>query len=296
MTVTIEHVRSFWNANPCQSDLSSEQDRQAYFEDISRKRYQGREWHVPEVARFADFRGKDVLEIGCGIGTDGFEFATRGARYTGVDLTPESAALARERFSVFGVEGDIRVANAEEGLPFEDERFDHVYSFGVIHHSPRPEAIVREIHRVLRPGGTFNVMLYNRSSINYYVEIMVLRKLFRYLLYPSFMPRVISALTGFEQWKMEGHRQLLRRRLSHEEWVSMNTDGPHCPLARVYGQQEAAVLFRDFESVQQEVWEFNTDHWPLVGKLLPESLVRWIGGRAGWHRIIRGRKPFTSNA
>src|SRR5256886_11776705 len=172
MRASIADVKGFWNANPCQSHLSQEADRRRYFEEISQKRFQGREWHVPTVAKFDSFRGKDVLEIGCGVGTDGIEFAKNGANYIGVDLTPKSVELTRERFEVFGVPGRFEVANAEEGLPFPDASVDHVYSFGVIHHSPAPDKIVREIHRILRQGGTFTVMLYNRSSINYYIEIM----------------------------------------------------------------------------------------------------------------------------
>src|SRR6266481_7746186 len=68
---------------------------------------------------------------------------------------------------MFGLPGRFETANAEEKLPFADNTFDHVYSFGVIHHSPAPERIASEIHRVLKKGGTFTVMLYNRSSINY---------------------------------------------------------------------------------------------------------------------------------
>src|SRR5215510_14516460 len=101
MRTTITEVKGFWNANPCQSHLSSEQDRRRYFEDITRKRYQGREWHIPTVAQFAAFRGKDVLEIGCGMATDGLEFARNGARYTGADLTPKAIEMARERFGLF---------------------------------------------------------------------------------------------------------------------------------------------------------------------------------------------------
>jgi ubiquinone/menaquinone biosynthesis C-methylase UbiE len=263
-----------------------------YFEEISRKRFGGREWHVPQVAAFDAFRGKDVLEVGCGIATDGLEFARNGARYSGVDLTPHSIEMAEERFRLFGLSARFKVANAEEWLPFPDASFDHVYSFGVIHHSPAPEKIVKEIHRVLKPGGTFTVMLYNRTSINYYVEIMFLRKLFRWFLLPGPMPRVIAAITGFDRSKLEAHRELLisKGRVSHEEWVSMNTDGPFCPLARVYDQREAAALFSGFGRVRQEVWEFNVDHWPFVRKLIPGSVERSIGRRLGWHRMIYGSK------
>jgi ubiquinone/menaquinone biosynthesis C-methylase UbiE len=293
MTANVEQVRDFWNANPCQAALSSSRDRRRYFQEISDRRYSGRDGHVPTVAKFDSFRGKDVLEIGCGIATDGLEFARNGANYVGVDLTPHSIELAKERFDLFGVPGRFEIANAEHGLPFADGSFDHVYSFGVIHHSPAPEKIVEEIRRVLRKGGTFTVMLYNKRSINYYVEIMFLRRLLRWCLLPSFMPRLIAYVTGFEQWKLEGHRKILKEkgRISKEDWISMNTDGPYCPLARVYNKQEAAKLFKDFGNLRQEVWEFNVDHWSFVGRAIPKSVALRLGRHWGWHRMIYGAKP-----
>jgi len=291
MKTSIDEVKGFWNATPCQSRLSQQTERRRYFEEISQKRFRGREWHIPIIAKFDTFRGKDVVEIGCGVGTDGIEFARNGANYVGVDLTPNSVELTRERFKVFEVPGRFEVANAEEGLPFADASVDHVYSFGVIHHSPAPEKIVREIYRVLRKGGTFTVMLYNRSSINYYIEIMFLRRILRYLLMPKFMPPLLATVTGFDRWKLEGHRDLLKRKLSKEEWISMNTDGPFCPLARVYDHDEAAALFSVFENVRQEVWEFNVDHWSFIGRAIPDAAVKRIGRRWGWHRIIYGQKP-----
>ena len=96
------------------------------------------------------------------------------------------------------------------------------------------------------------------------------------------MPRTIAAVTGFDRWKLEGHRQILKdkKNISEEEWISMNTDGPFCPLARVYDRKEAAALFSAFRSVKQEVWEFNVDHWAFVGKLIPDSFARWTRASA----------------
>jgi ubiquinone/menaquinone biosynthesis C-methylase UbiE len=291
MKTQLAVVQDFWNTNPCQSDLSQAIQRRRYFEEISEKRYHGREWHVPTVADFNAYRGKEIMEIGCSIATDGLEFAKAGADYTGVDLTPHSIELAEERFRLFNVTGNFVVSNAEE-LPFPDESFDHIYSFGVIHHAPAPEKIAAEMHRVLRKGGTFTVMLYNRNSINYYIEIMFLRRIFRLFLLPKFMPRIIAALTGFDRRKLEGHREILaqQRRMTKQEWISMNTDGPFCPLARVYNHSEAAKLFKDFADVRQEVWEFNSEHWSFLGKLIPLRLERWLGRQWGWHRMIYGTK------
>jgi ubiquinone/menaquinone biosynthesis C-methylase UbiE len=293
MKVDIDTVKSFWNANPCQSDLSELQDRKKYFEEITYKRYHGREWHVPIVAKFEDFKDKDVLEIGCSIATDGLQFAKQGARYVGIDLTPNGIELAKERFELFSEKGTFKVVNAEEALPFPNNSFDHIYSFGVIMASPHPEAIVEQMYRVLRPGGTFTVMLYNRSSINYYIEIMFLRKLFRPILYPKIMPRLLAKVTGFPEWKLNEHRKILieRGKLTKEEWLSINTDGPNCPFMKVYSKKEAAELFRRFSDVRQEVWEFNSEHWSFIGRLIPTKIERAIGRIWGWHRMIYGIKP-----
>lgn len=288
MSTSISDVQDFWNAHPCQSDLSAQKERRQYFEEITCKRYHGREWHVPIIAKFEQFKGRDLIEIGCGIATDGLEFAKNGARYVGVDLTPQSIEMARERFDLFGVNGTFHVVNAENGLPFSDNSFDHIYSFGVIHHSPNTEAIVDEMYRVLRPGGSLTVMLYNRSSINYRIEILILRRIFRWMLYPAFMPKLLSATLGFDEWKLKGHREILfkKKRLSKAEWTSMNTDGPHCPLAKVYNRTEASFLFRRFTDIRQEIWEFNSDHWSFLGKLIPNKIERAIGRLWGWHRMI----------
>jgi len=292
MTISVNDVKGYWDAHPCQNTLSRKIDRSEYFLDITSKRFNGREWHVPLIAKFEEFKNKDLLEIGCGIGTDGFEFAKNGARYVGIDLSPNSISLAEERFRLFAVSGIFKVVNAEESLPFADNSFDHIYSFGVIHHTPNTEAIIDEMYRVLRPGGTFTVMVYNRSSINYYVEIQFLRRLWRWILYPRFMPAVVSRIAGFDEWKLKGHRELLmkQRKMSKEEWLSVNTDGPNCPLSKVYSKGEAAELFKRFADVRQDVWEFNTDHWPFIGRLIPPKVARSIGRKWGWHRIISGSK------
>jgi len=291
MSARIAEVRAFWNANPCNGTYSTRGDRREYFEEIEHRRYQI-EPHVPIVAQFDQFRDRDVLEIGCGIGTDGLQFARHGARYTGVDLTPAAIRMSRERFELFGAQGRFEVANAEE-LPFPDESFDHIYICGVIHHSPNAEAIVHHMYRVLRPGGSFCSMVYNKTSINYYIEIMFLRKLFRPLLYPSFMPALIAKLAGFDEYKLQRHRELLLEKpmMSNQEWLSINTDGPDCPLAKVYGEAEVRDLFHKFEGVETEVWHFNKSHWPFIGHLLPARLVRFLGRQWGWHRIVYGRKP-----
>src|SRR4051812_25525180 len=112
MSTQIENVRDFWDAQPCESNLSAQKERREYFTEIQCRRYQ-LEPHIPILAKFDQFKNRDVLEIGCGIGCDGVQFAQNGARYVGVDLSPKSVQHAREQFELFGTRGRFEVMNAE---------------------------------------------------------------------------------------------------------------------------------------------------------------------------------------
>ena len=124
--------------------------------------------HIPGFAEFPRLAGKRVLEIGCGIGTDMFNFARAGARVTAVDLSEKSLELARRRAEVFGLADriDFRAADAErlsEEIP--PEPYDLIYSFGVIHHTPNPERVAEQVHRhFVHAESEFKLMVYNRRS------------------------------------------------------------------------------------------------------------------------------------
>lgn len=288
-----ERVRAFWQAHPCGTKFSdAEMGTPEFFERVEAHRYT-KEWHIPEAADFTGARGLRVLEIGCGMGTDGAQFAQAGAHYTGVDLTEAAIELARKRFELSGLEGEFRVADAEN-LDFADNSFDRVYSHGVLHHTPDTARAVAEIHRVLKPGGHATVMLYHRGSYNYRVGIRILRRAGARLIKSEGGIRIVHRLTGEPPESLREHAGLLKASsngyLASDEFLSQSTDGAGNPLARVYSRREARELFKDFQKVELRAYFLNKRFIPLIGNLLPRSVESALASRWGWHLWIYATK------
>jgi ubiquinone/menaquinone biosynthesis C-methylase UbiE len=277
-----DRVREFWQQHPCGTKFSdAEMGSREFFERVEAHRYQ-KEWHIPSAANFAATRGLKVLEIGCGLGTDGAQFARAGAAYTGIDLTEAAIDLARRRFALSGLAGEFRVSDAEK-LDFADE------TFGVLHHTPDIEAAVREIHRVLKPGGRALVMLYHRGSYNYRVGIRVLRRAGAGLLQSENGIKLVHQLTGEPIDSLREHAASLTNangNFSATELLNQSTDGAGNPLARVYSRREARELFKDFREVDLRAYFLNKRFIPVVGNLLPRSIESALASRWGWHLWI----------
>lgn len=157
-------VRDFWDAQSCGERYARAAEKRDQLQAQSKIRYQ-LEPYIPEFARFCDGAGRAVLEIGVGMGADHLRWAEAGPRtLAGIDLTPGAIEHTAYRFQAEGYTSDLRVSDAE-AMPFGDESFDIVYSWGVIHHSPDTLAAVREIHRVLKIGGVARVAIYHKYSI-----------------------------------------------------------------------------------------------------------------------------------
>jgi SAM-dependent methyltransferase len=288
-----ERVREFWQAHPCGTKFTeAEVGSRRFFEAVEEHRYRV-EWHIPEAAGFERAGGLRVLEIGCGLGTDGARFARAGAVYTGVDLTEAAVSLARRRFELEGLPGEFRVADAE-ALEFADGSFDLVYSHGVLHHTPDPAAAVREVRRVLAPGGRAVVMLYHRDSYNYRVNIGLLRRAGARMLRTEAGVRLAHRLTGEPVESLREHAARLRedagQYLSAGEFLSRNTDGAGNPLTRVYSRAEARALFKDFARVDCAVHFLNKRWLPVLGPLLPRAVEARLAARWGWHLWIYAEK------
>lgn len=292
-SVLKERVRAFWQTHPCGTKFTvAEIGTRNFFDRVEAHRY-AKEWHIPRAANFAAARGLKVLEIGCGMGTDGAQFAAAGADYTGIDLTEAAIELARKRFELSGLKGQFRVADAEN-LDFADQSFDLVYSHGVLHHTPDIEAAVGEIHRVLKPGGRAIVMLYHRGSYNYRIGIRVLRRAGAGLLQSESGRKIIRGLTGEPLDSLRERAAMARAssngRFSPDEFLSQSTDGAGNPLARVYSRREARELFKNFRKVELRAYFLNKRFIPLIGNLLPRSIESRLASRWGWHLWIYATK------
>jgi SAM-dependent methyltransferase len=161
----LDQVRAFWNARPCNIRHSTAPiGSKEYFDQVEARKYLV-EPHIPGFADFQKWKGKSVLEIGCGLGTDATNFARAGADYTGIELSEKSLELAKKRFEVFGLKGTFYLGNAEEiDTVLPAKKYDLVYSFGVIHHTPNPRNVIQKVKNFVKPDGEFRLMMYAKNS------------------------------------------------------------------------------------------------------------------------------------
>ena len=157
-------VRDFWDAKSCGEIYAKGQSQRSYYEAQREARHE-LEPYIVDFAKFHEGRGKDVLEIGVGMGADHVEWAkSRPRSLTGIDITDRAIQHTRGRLEVYGLGSRLSVDDAEN-LSFPDESFDLVYSWGVLHHTPNTPRAIKEVWRVLRPGGTARIMIYHKHSL-----------------------------------------------------------------------------------------------------------------------------------
>jgi SAM-dependent methyltransferase len=254
-------VQDFWEQACCGEQLYLQNAGMDSYLEQARRRYE----LEPYIEPFADFAGcaaKDVLEIGVGLGADHQRFAQAGAQLSGIDLTERAVAHTRRRLAMFGLKSALSVGDAEN-LSFGDAVFDMVYSWGVIHHSPNTGQAVREIHRVLRPGGRARVMIYHKWS-----------------------------LVGYMLWVRYALARL-------RPWVTLTQIYSRClesPGTKAYSVSEATRMFSRFSSVDVQVVLTHGDLLESAagqrhrGVLL--SLARSLWPRGLLRRVARGQGLF----
>lgn len=262
-----QHAREQWSQDPCGAKYGAKYEfaTREFFDEVERHRYEEYAPWMPSVMGFDQFKGKRLLEVGCGMGTDLLQFARGGAFCTGVDLTPRSVEISSLHFGLYDMRADFVLGDGER-LPFANESFDVVYSNGVLHHTPDTAQAVRELHRVLRPNGVAKVMLYHRNSLYYWTEIILHRGVLR------------------------GH---FLRGHSPEEIMSRYVEYSSAearPLVKVYSRREARSLFEPFREVETEVEQMIREELRFLRPLVSEKAFRRLRRSAGWNVIITARK------
>ncbi len=259
-------VADFWNAEPCGTRYLAEPDS---FDTHARERYR-LEPYIADFAQFSSSTGLRVLEIGVGMGADYSRWLKAGAIATGVDISSESLARTAARCQAAGLTADLRHADAET-LPFPDNSFDVVYSYGVMHHSPDTERCLAEAWRVLKPGASARIMLYHHVSLT---------GLMLWLRYGI--------------WKGRSIRQCVYEQLES-------------PGTKTYTKPEVLALMNKFENVgiRQEFSpgdlllhrpsaRFRGRAYQFMWKAFPRTLVRAFGKRLGLFLLITAEKPSRS--
>jgi 2-polyprenyl-3-methyl-5-hydroxy-6-metoxy-1,4-benzoquinol methylase len=275
-TRTIDDVRRYWDARPCNIRHSPKQvGTREYFDEVEARKYFV-EPHIPAFAEFERWKGKKVLEIGCGIGTDTMRFARAGACVTAVDLSEESLAVARKRAAVFDLEDRVTFYRTDaerlsEVVPIE--AYDLVYSFGVVHHTPHPQHVIREIRKYMGPESVLKMMVYHRWSYK------VLWILLRY------------GRGAF--WKLD---ELIAR---HSEAQT------GCPVTYTYSRRTVRDLLQGlvvqtakvahifpYSIPEYKRYEYRKA-WPF--RWMPEALFHGLEQRWGWHLCVTARMPGEGN-
>jgi ubiquinone/menaquinone biosynthesis C-methylase UbiE len=260
-------AREQWTEDPCGAVYGRQQEfgTRAFFDEVERHRYQEYAPWMPKTMGFDQFAGAQLVEVGCGMGTDLLQFARGGALCTGVDLTPRSVEIARLHFNVYEMAADFALSDAER-LPFADESFDVFYSNGVLHHTPETQTAIREAHRVLKHGGTAKVMLYHRNSWAYWVDLILKQGVIRRELFRGLKPA--DLMSKYVEYSEAGAR----------------------PLVKAYSRGEVRSMFSIFRDVRVEVEQLTRPEVYFIGKFIPESIFRSMRRTIGWNLIITAVK------
>jgi ubiquinone/menaquinone biosynthesis C-methylase UbiE len=268
-----KEVQNFWNNRPCNikhSDklfLSKE-----YFDEVEQKKYFV-EPHIKDFAQFENWKDKNVLEIGCGIGTDSINFARNGANLTVVEFSEESLNICKQRFQVYGLQAQFYVGNAEnlgDFLPLQ--KFDLIYSFGVIHHTPQPENVIKSIIPYMNEQTELRIMLYSKISW----------KLF-WLMFEN------------NNFSLKNHKDLI------QDYAEAQYG---CPVAYTYTFEEIHKLLSQFNLDVTQIWKDHIfmyeiesykqgkyvydKYWDNTDKEWRQQMCKELG----WHTMIIAKLQF----
>ena len=241
-------IRDYWNEHLHDLEITTHPvGTPGFFQELDEYRFD-KLHYLPRLIDFPAYRGKKLLEVGCGLGIDLIRFARAGAIVTGIDLAPVAIDLASQNSEQNGITADLRVMNGE-AMTFADNSFDVVYAHGVLQYTANPTQMISEIYRALKPGGEAILMVYNKYS-----WLNVLSKLMKVKLEHEDAPVL-------KKYSIQGFRNLLKS-FEHVEIIP-----ERFPVKTRLHRGLKATLYNDLF-----VGGFN---------LLPKALVRSFG----WHII-----------
>ena len=182
-----EANKEWWQKNPMRYDwkekINANPGSAEYFCEIDKRFFDSAQKYLPQknkpfdkILDYEFLKNKNVLEIGVGHGSHAELIATNCLTYTGIDLTEAAVQMTKQRMEIKKIESSIFQMDAEK-MDFKDASFDFIWSWGVIHHSANTSSVLKEMHRVLKPGGRAIVMIYYRSFWKYYIEVFLVRGL-----------------------------------------------------------------------------------------------------------------------
>lgn len=268
---TVKDVQEFWDANPLLTgEVSAEPGTREFFEQFDV--IKTHDIFLGDLSRWVHpgLLGKRVLDVGCGPGYWNRRLGAMDLDYYGVDISPNSVALAKKSRKHFGLKGSIEVGNAE-ALPFADGFFDHVLSEGVIHHTPDTQKCVDEIHRVLKPGGTVCISFYHKN--------IILRNTLLFKLTLFFMRLFRIGLKG------RGREQMVYAS-SPEELIRMY-DGADNPVGKAYTKKDLRAMFSKFTDLRFSYYYIVPRAFPVP---LPKFLLSAAARTMGLMILVEGRK------
>lgn len=261
-----EHIRKQWNANPCGKVGAITYDLD-YFKKVENNRYESYGTWMQSFYDYASekHKGISVLEVGFGQGTDLVQFAKAGAKCTGIDYTPTHFELAKLNFELRNLKADLHLGDAAN-LPFEDNSFDKIYSFGVLHHTPDIEKCINEVYRVLKPGGTFVMSLYHKDSLFHYYTKVFLDGIVKLQLFTLGYMGVMATLEkGADGKKIK-------------------------PLVNVYNKKSLSPLLSKFSNTEYSVRHLQKRDIPILGSILSLSYLEKLQKKYGWYIISKSTK------
>jgi ubiquinone/menaquinone biosynthesis C-methylase UbiE len=249
-------VQAFWNKTPCGTrEIESDVGSQVAFDQLESER-DDRENFIKDFAQFSNHEGKKVLEVGIGAGSDFIRFARGGATLHGIDLTINSIHLVRKRLALENKSAFISQGDAEN-LPYPNDYFDFVYSWGVVHHTDDTQKAINEIIRVTKDNGTICVMIYHRHS-----------------------------LVGLQCW-------IINALLKGKPWLSLSEvvyENIESIGTKAFSISEAKSMFSDLSNLKISPIVTPYDVRLTRSKFLPSWVQSMIPNRLGWFLAIQGKK------